>query len=206
MKTKKIKIKFITPLLGSASGNPDLHRDYIASKAPDAPSREEEIAALGVDEVERKEMTVFARTPDGKPCLWDYQIKGFFKNACQTLRAIDGTASSKIKAYKKYIDGLVFVSPRQIPIEYDGEILDRPRSLRASTPQGERIALANSERIGADEINENGIGAEIEVEIAVLKDELWNTVKEWLDYGSLNGIGQWHNGGYGRFVWEEKDG
>ena len=34
---------------------------------------------------------------------------------------------------------------------------------------------------------------------------LWDVeyVREWLDYGRLNGIGQWRNSGKGRFVWEE---
>ena len=34
----KIRIKFFEELLGTASANPDIHREYIASKAPDAES------------------------------------------------------------------------------------------------------------------------------------------------------------------------
>ena len=30
----------------------------------------------------------------------------------------------------------------------------------------------------------------------------WDTVETCLDYGEYSGIGQWHNGGWGRFVWE----
>lgn len=194
MKELKIKITFTDPILGSSSANKELHAEYIASKAPDAKSREEEIEAIGVDAVEKKEMTVFPRMADGRPCLWDYQIKGFFKNSCSALRMVTGTESSKMKAYKKIIDGLVFVKERQIPFEFDGEISNMQRPLRASTPMGERVALANSEMIEE--------GATITITILMLEDKLEDAVVEWLNYGALNGIGQWHNSGKGRFVWE----
>ena len=191
----KVEITFTEPILGSASGNPDIHREFIASKAPDAPSREEEVAAVGVDEVERKEMTVFARTEDGKPCLWDYQIRGFFKHACGMLRQVSGTESSGIKAYKKFIDGLVFVAERKIPLVFEGELGSCQRPLRGQTAQGERIALANSEAAPA--------GTTATFTVVCLDGKLIKAVREWLDYGQLNGLGQWHNSGMGRFTWRE---
>lgn len=195
LKELKVKITFTEPLLGTASGNPEIHSTFIASKAPDAPSREEEVEALGIDEVEKKEMTVFARTATGRPCLWDYQIKGFFKNACYSLKTIPNTESEKIKAYKKVIDGLIFIKERQIPIYFEGQIGNLQRPLRAQTMQGERVALANSEMIPA--------GATITITIQLFNENQEALVKEWLDYGAFNGIGQWHNGSYGRFKWEE---
>lgn len=101
MRILKCRLTTIETLLGTASNNKELHSEFIASKAPDAPSREEEIEAVGVEEVIEKGMTVFSRNKDGKPILWDYQIKGFFKDACGVLRKVKGTKSSKIKAYKK---------------------------------------------------------------------------------------------------------
>ena len=195
MAQMKVELTFTEAVLGTASGNPELHSEFIASKAPDAKTREEEVAALGVEEVEKKDMTVFPRTAYGKPFLYDYQIKGFFKHACGMLRNVDKTESSKIKAYKKFIDGLIFVNERQIPLEFDGEVGNLQRPLRASTAQGERIALANSETCPA--------GTKVVFTITALKDELMEPVKEWLDYGKLNGIGQWHNSGCGRFTWRE---
>lgn len=195
MKELKVKCTFINPILGSASANPDIHREFIASKAQDAMKREEEVEALGVDAVERKEMTVFARMEDGTPHLWDYQIRGFFKHACSMLKNVTGTESSKIKAYKKYIDGLVFVEERRIPLVFEGEIGSLQRPLRGQTAQGERIALANSEMCPA--------GTEITFTVMVLKDDLIDAVREWLDYGRLNGLGQWHNSSMGAFNWEE---
>lgn len=195
MAEMKVELTFTEAILGTASGNPELHSEFIASKAPDAQTREEEIAALGAEEVEKKDMTVFPRTEDGKPFLFDYQIKGFMKHACGMLRNVDKTESSKIKAYKKFIDGLVFVKERKIPLEFEGEVGNLQRPLRASTAQGERIALANSETCPA--------GTKIVFTIEVLKDDLMKAVIEWLDYGKLNGIGQWHNSGCGRFTWRD---
>ena len=195
MKEMKVRLTFINPILGSANANKEIHSEFIASKAPDAPKREEEVEALGAQEVEKKEMTVFPRTSDGQPHLWDYQIRGFFKHACGMLKNATGTESSKIKAYKKFIDGLVFVNERRIPLIFEGEIQSLQRPLRASTMQGERIALANSEMLPE--------GTTCEFTIKTLNDSLIPTIKEWLDYGALNGLGQWHNSGCGAFTREE---
>ena len=73
------------------------------SKAPDASTIEDEIAALGADAVAEKGKTVFPRT-DGQPILYDYQIKGFFKDACGMLARVKSKKSSALKAYKKIID------------------------------------------------------------------------------------------------------
>lgn len=194
MRILQCKLTTIEAMLGTASNNKELHSEFIASKAPDAPSREEEIAAVGVDEVIEKRTTVFSRNEDGDPILWDYQIKGFFKDACGVLRKVKGTKSSKIKAYKKEIDGLIFVQERQIPVQTAEEIGSCQRSLRASTPQGERVSLANSEEVAA--------GAILEFSILVMADELVPAVKEWLSYGKLRGLGQWRNSGKGRFRYE----
>ena len=196
---KRVRITFTESVLGTASADPEIHRHYIASKSEDAAKIEEEVNALGVDEVTERAMTVFARMEDGTPALWDYQIKGFFKDACGMLRRVPGTRSAKLKAFKKEIDGLIFVGPRMVPlwmpIDLDLSKTDCQRPLRASTPQGERVALAHSEEAPA--------GTYIEVTITCLRDDLWPLVKEWLDYGRLRGIGQWRNSGRGRFEWEE---
>lgn len=45
MKILQCKLTTIEALLGTASNNKELHSEFIASHAPDAPSREEETAA-----------------------------------------------------------------------------------------------------------------------------------------------------------------
>lgn len=191
----KCKVTFLEEVLGTASNNANIHDEFIASKAPDALKREEEIAALGVGDVIEKGMTVFPRDEDGEPILFDYQIKGFFKDSCGALRKVNGTKCSRIKAYKKEIDGLLFIQPRKILIQRSGPVGDCQRPLRASTPQGERVALAHSETVPE--------GSTIIFEIHAFTDEMAELARECMDYGEFRGIGQWRNSGKGRFVWQE---
>lgn len=187
-----VKLTFTDDLLGTSSGNPELHREFIASKAPDAAKMEEEVAAIGVEAVEEKTMTVFPKMADGTPHLWDYQIRGFFKEICGAMRGIPGTKSSKVKAYKKKVDNTIFVEPREIPLDLHGmKIADCQRPLRASTMQGERIALANSEVCPQ--------GTTCEFDVLCMVDEDVDMLREWLEYGKYKGIGQWRNSGKGRF-------
>lgn len=206
MKKMRVKLTFIEPILGTCPTNEDIYRDFIGSKSPDVQSVEDEVAALGADAVAEKGMTVFPRTEDGIPFLYDYQVKGFFKDSCGVLSRLTGkdengkkkkavNESSKIKAYKKEIDGLIFPQPRRIVFENYGEIRKCERPLRAQTMQGERVSLACSEEIPA--------GATITFDIVMLSDDHEAAVREWLDYGCLRGIGQWRNSGKGRFTWEE---
>lgn len=187
-----VKLTFTDDLLGTSSGNPELHREFIASKAPDAAKMEEEVASLGVEAVEEKSMTVFPKMADGTPYLWDYQIRGFFKEICGAMRGIPGTKSSKVKAYKKKVDNTIFVEPREIPLDlHSMKIADCQRPLRASTMQGERIALANSEVCPQ--------GTTCEFDVLCMVDEDVDMLREWLEYGKYKGIGQWRNSGKGRF-------
>ena len=194
----QVELVLTEEMLGTASSDPDIHEEFIASKAPDAASREEEVAALGVEAVIAKGKTIFPKLGDGTPFIWDYQLKGFFKDACGMLSRIKGekdkaTLSSKLIAYKKVIDGLVFPTPRKIPIVLpkDSRVGDCQRSLRAQTAQGERTALANSETVPE--------GSVIRFSIKYLKADLEPVILEWLEYGELRGLGQWRNSGKGRF-------
>lgn len=197
MKTMKVKLTFTEAILGTSPSNSEIYRDFIGSKAPDADTVEDEVAALGVEEVIEKQMTVFPRTAEGVPFLYDYQIKGFFKDTCGGLRKVKGTVSSTIKAYKKEIDKLIFIDERVIPFENVAAIGHCQRPLRAATPQGERISLSMSEEIPA--------GATVTFTIVCLHDDHMKFVEECLDYGKYSGIGQWRNSGKGRFSWEKLD-
>ena len=194
-KKLRVRLTFFRPILGSGNANPHLHEEFIASKSQSKEKTEEEVEAINVDETISKEMTVFARTEDGRPCLWDYQIKGFFKHACKMMAKVPNSESSKLKAYLKMIDGEVFISERKIPFENVKEITSLQRPLRASTLQGERIALANSEMIPE--------GASVEFTIEYLVPSLEKCIKEWLRYGHYVGLGQWRNSRAGSFNWEE---
>lgn len=205
MQELKVRVTFIREILGTASNDPEIHRKFIASNAPDAITREKEVEAIGVDGVVEKSMTVFPRNKDGQPIMWAYQIKGYFKDTCGMLRRVPGSRSSKIKAYKKEIDGLISVKAidkqpgeegdDEIIINFDSDIGSCQRPLRGQTAQGETISLANSETIPA--------GATIEFKVLCKLDSYADTVREWLDEGIERGMGQWRNSGKGRFRWEE---
>lgn len=196
MEIIKVKLTFTEELLGTCSNNPDIHAEYIASKAPDADKVEQEIEAIGVDAVTEKGMTVFPRTSYGSVFLYDYQVKGFFKDAAQMLKKIPGTHCSTVKAFKKEIDGLLFPQPRQIVLHLpDGASVGRcQRPLRAQTAMGERIALSDSESVPA--------GTWCELQIVCMTKAMELLVMECLDYGALRGIGCWRNSGKGRFTYE----
>ena len=205
MATMKVRLTLLEGMLGTAPADADVYGSYIGSNAPDAASLEEEIAALGEEEVNRKGRTVFQKNEAGQPIIFDYHIKGFFKDACSMLSRLavkdekgkkrSPNESGKLTAYKKVIDGLIFVEPRQIPIIFEGELGDCQRPLRAQTAQGERVALASSDEVPA--------GATMEFTINCLDESHLKAVREWLDYGKLRGLGQWRNSGKGRFSWEE---
>lgn len=224
----KIKITLTEEMLGTKAANPDVFADFIASKAPDGDRRK-----LELDNAEHREeagTTVFHRmklrdiiTLSGSngaaiaakfsdrnmddliSGIYDYQIKGFFKDACGALRNADGKLSKKITAYKSKIDGLVFVGPRFIPcVLFEGAkigVCERP--LRAETAQGPRVSVCRSETIPA--------GSTLEFEVTILAakigkgDDAVNAeelVREWFDYGQLRGLGQWRNSGKGRFTYD----
>ena len=197
MKELNVTLTLTESMLGSQPSDPEIADTYIASNAPDAKTRSEEIAAIGVDAAQEKAMTIFPRNEKGEPIMWDYQVKGFFKDACGCLSRVktegSETKSSKLKAYKKVIDGLIFVKERQIPIIFDGKMTTCQRPLRAMTMQGERVTLAKSEEIPA--------GATLTFTIQLIDPSLEKVVLEWLDYGELRGLGQWRNSGKGRFTY-----
>lgn len=188
----KIELTFTEPLLATCSGNKEIATEFILSKR-DEGEAEDEAESLPEEEIE-KSSTVFMRFEDGTPFLWDYQIKGFLKNAAGILnRTLP--AEEKFRAHKKIIDGLIFIKPRKIPIFLSGNITILERPLRGQTAQGERIALARSESAPA--------GSKIEIEIICLDKKLEEPVKLWLNYGRWLGLGQWRSASFGRFEWRE---
>ena len=190
----KMRLEFTEPMLGATPKDPDVYAAHIATRAAlDDEALAEELAS--VENMEEKGWTGF-HTVDGQPILYDYVIKGFCKDVCGMLRRVTGTKSSKVTAYRKIIDGLVFAKPRQIVIHLpDGQelgTLERP--LRAQTAKGERVALARSDTAPA--------GSWIEFNLLVMGAVPKTLLKEWFDYGALRGLGQWRNAGYGTFTYE----
>ena len=151
---------------------------------------------------------------DNVPFYYDYQIRGFMKDACGLLRKVDAdTVSKKTTAYKATIDGNIFVHPRRIAIqladnfiEEDGytetpvydengnlRVLERP--IRITNRQGVTTAIAASEMIPA--------GSTMKFQITMNSKKLKAAVVEWLGCGNEHGISGWRNSGKGSFIWRE---
>ena len=203
----KVQLTFIEPLLGTLSGNKEIAEEFINSKHPDGHSEEESEAHP--DEELEKSSTIFARDGD-KLMLWDYQFKGFFKEACEQMINSGTMKKEDLKGpnnslrltnylYKKTIDKQIFVMPRKIHLELpEGakhEFIERP--LRGQTMRGERICLARSESVPA--------GTSLEIEVVCLNVKLELFIEKWLTFGALFGMGQWRSSGMGRFVWQKID-
>lgn len=199
----KVKITFTEPVLGTGSADPEIHKEFIASKSADADKIKEEMLATPAEELIEKSITVFARTDDGGPMLWDYQVKGFFKETLGILLDFYepdckiGKAKLSRWTSDRIVDNAVEVLPRKIPIimPAGGTITLCTRPLRAKTMKGERVALATSEEIPG--------GSVIEFEVTSPDAKLDELIRKCLDRGKIKGIGQWRNSGKGRFTWEE---
>jgi len=189
----RVRLTLTEMLLGTAPKDKELYATYMASVAED-PDGELETAP---ETVEEKGWTGFHTLEDGTPILLAYMIKGFFKDACGMLRRDAKSLSARVRAYKRVIDGMVFVEPRRIPLRLPAGaemgVLERP--LRAQTAQGERVALARSDTVPA--------GTVLEFEVTVIGNVVSEKLlREWLEYGRFRGLGQWRNAGYGAFTHE----
>lgn len=189
-----VTLTFTESVLGTIPKDPEVYAAYIAGVAAltdEALAEELET----VEAVEEKGWTGF-HMDDGTPVLYDYVVKGFFKSACYQMRSVTGSHSSKLTAYKKRIDGLVFPYPRRIPLVLpEGEKMGiNERPLRASTAQGDRVALARSDTCPP--------GTTMAFTLEILGAISESLLREWLDYGRYMGLGQWRSGGWGRFTYE----
>lgn len=190
-----VKAVLMDGMLATRPADDEIYSKYVASKAPDAPSFKEEVESRGVEDVVDKAMCIFSRSGNNV-FMWDYHIKGFFKEICGALRRMPSEdlakTSLKVKAYKKIIDSSIAVFPRKIflNIPEDEEITVCERPLRAETPQGERVALAASEEVPA--------GTTFEFQI-MCDDSHVDWILDMLDFGQYKGLGQWRNSGKGRF-------
>ncbi len=200
MKLFKVRLTFATEILGSEPNDKEIYTNFIASKAPDAISTEEEIEMIGVDAVAEKGITVFYKKEDGTPCLRAHQIKGFFKSAAEKINK-NKKSKYYLTAYKKKLDQGLFIFPTNIPLWLPEPLDYCQRSLRAQTAQGDRTALACSEAAPA--------GTKVEFGIKCDTDDIAKRIEAYLACGGDVGIGQWRgSGGKGRFeykILEEKD-
>lgn len=201
MKLFDVEVELTEHLLGTVAKDDEVYASFIRSKAP--VENPEEIPP---EEEEERGWTGFYRDADGRPVLMDYQIKGFLKEAADILNGTDpfrikgrvtkttpDPGMKRITAIKSVIDNTVFVFPRRIVLgdDVDG-VIERP--LRAMTMRGPRVSLARSDYI------KEGTTFSFQIKTLPVCPFEEEHIRAMLDYGELKGLGQWRNGGYGRFV------
>lgn len=193
MNRYKVTLTFTEEILGATPKDPEIYRTWTT---PPGDLTEEQLAEE-LETLERREEKGWTgfHMLKGTPLLYDYVVKGFFKDACGMLRRASDTKSAKLQAYKKVVDGMIFVTPRRILLNLNGgKMGTNERPLRASTAQGDRVALARSDTCP--------IGTTMEFMLTILGAVPQALLREWLDYGALRGLGQWRNAGWGTFTYE----
>lgn len=199
----------ISPLLGSQPADKEIRKNYIASKAPDADA---ENALL--PEEDMTGVTVFLRD-GGSLCLMGYVVNGYLKESIAAMGLENGVKmpASKVDKYAfcKSVEPISTTGLETLHLRRGVDAITEPdrvleRPLRGMTMQGPRIALASSELVD--------LPWSIEVKIALLENAgtkqskalTWDVIEDALAYGQFRGLGQWRNGGYGRFTVERIDG
>lgn len=95
----KVKITLLEEVLGSSPSNEELLATYIASKAPTSDLTTEEVDNIKAQNAEDR-ITVFPKTADGTPFLYDYQVKGMFKDSCKMLAKAGKAGYAGGKAFR----------------------------------------------------------------------------------------------------------
>ena len=201
----KLKRIYIEEVLGGLPGDKQVFSTYVASKAPDAKTMQEEIEMYGEEDVEMQQTTIFPKDKDGNICILDYQFRGFFKSAAQALKR---AGLLEVTAHEKVINDLIKISAKPDKRRIDrwiklcppkgASMYLRQRPIHVRTPQGERSALASSEALPA--------GTTFEFYIHLLTKKISGAALSWMEFGTLNGLLQWRNSGCGRFEVEVEDG
>ncbi len=163
---------------------------------------EEEKAS--VQDIAERGWTGFLTDADG-PFILPHMIRGFLDSAASAMKEygqIKQLASkvkkgvfvvtSKIRLPK--VDKTMEIDPGEFPqiiqTEY-GPACER--ALRAATAQGPRVTVTKSDVVLA--------GAKLEFELHILRNTQMTPaiVRELLNYGRYQGLGQWRSGGWGSF-------
>jgi len=199
LERKRYDVELLEMALGTVPMGKDVYAKFILAKmkelkipAEEKEANEEEELATMVD-LEEKGWSTFHRDEEGL-FLYNYQIKGFIKEAIGTLIEIKKLTATAFKAYKKWTDRLVFIEPRRIhfgKMVPDGTL---ERSIRFMTKDGPRIALKRSDYVNA--------GTRFSFTVALLAGGriTMEVINMCMEYGELVGVGEWRgSGGFGAF-------
>lgn len=204
-------IEFNREILGTVSKEPEMQRQFISSKIPDLAAEDQEKKEVatnlledevrtaqgtieGEEEDKEKPPTGFHKDQNGVFIL-DYMFKGFLKKAAVTV----GQYTYQVPACMSKVADYVFVYPRKIYLTNpDGTTISEPketltRPLVGMTKRGKTISIASSELIP------DGTRATIRISMLKHPDITKKLILGLMEYGMVQGLGQWRNAGYGRF-------
>ena len=194
------------PQLGTVPKDPKVYQQFIESLKPEDQQDEEHKT---VESREERGWTGFHRDENG-PFVYNYMIKGFLKASALVLLKHIGITGLKSK-----VTNYVFVKPRRMHFDMTNAMKDQEllayigtgeatarlgenglvvieRPLQAQTARGPRVSVVRSDVIGS--------GATLRCVLQVLKGPITEKVlKNLIDYGVLQGLGQWRSAGWGAF-------
>lgn len=224
-----VRMFFVQPFLGSAPNSSDIYKRFIASKAPDAPTREEELLNTTVENVAAKGVNVFLRrSKTGAPCVGQHTVKGFYKESMTAVRRQGGTVCDNISGHKTKIAGNIVISPTYIDLKLPtSEIVEKTEEEFKETGFGkagvvvfpkegryqevklrtyDRPLRANTpqgEIVSIASSEMAPAGTEIEYDLKVEMDGLSEGIINMILRGNEHGTGQFRTSGeYGEFVAE----
>lgn len=201
MQSLKVKLTLLEPQLGTIPKDQKVFSDHVFEKKNELLEKHgEEVTTVplddALDDLEKRGYTGFHQDKDGL-FVYDYMIRGFLKEAGNTLKT-----ALNLKNVKSKIDNFVFVFPRRIHFKAPkGCFIIKPhgvieRPLRAMTAMGPRVTLAKSDYVV------DGCFLEAEIKIIDNTEITPKKIVTILEYGELKGLGQFRNGSYGRFKTE----
>lgn len=226
-----IRLVFLDVLLGTVPYLRDVYARFVATHAPEGTDISEELTTVPEPsdpilrrEAEEKGWTGF-HLLDGLPILYNYVIKGFMKEACGILRWVRATESKELTAYKKRINGLAFVYPRQLRLVLPNEaaiprvecepadaavralmaaddrrpIYINNRLILPTLERPLRAQTAQGERVTVVRSDICPAGTSVEFRLSVLDGINIEMLQEWFSLGVFSGLGQWRSGGHGTF-------
>ena len=194
-----VTLRLTQKWLGTVPTQSSIWTEHIATKQSKGMKKdglsEEEIEQRladtleGVQEIDelKSGLTSFLKDEQGY-YVEGYVLKGYFKNAARQLKQWGA-----LKQLQSKVTNYLFIAQRKVYVATpDAQLLLVERPIRCETAQGPRTAIARSEAVPE--------GTEVSFTVQLLHGVIPLTLlRELLDYGQYQGVGQWRTGNCGTF-------
>ncbi|MCL0088744.1 hypothetical protein M1O54_00015 [Dehalococcoidia bacterium] len=190
----QVELETITELLGTQPVQ-EIRQEHL-------PTREDEEVFEGAGEEKERPTTFYVH--DGKICLMDYQVKGWFKEAFGEFPQFTGIKGrtkewASATTVKGRIDKWLFISPRYIPFVRGGREITKPESVLSRIVRGmgvggvPRVVPVNSDSL------DPGVRIAFQIKIRENCPIDMEALKGVLPYGEEFGLLGWRSAGFGSF-------